>query len=86
MNGAVKAKIISCSETLPRSTLHNIIISYIARSARGQDEANPKMGPSCPLGIARIDPAHKKIELELIPGENILLHVYFVRHFEQGEM
>ena len=42
----------------------------MAGSAKAQDEANPvfrlatragKMGPSCPLGIARFGPANKRL-------------------------
>ena len=42
----------------------------MAGSANGQDEANPvfglatragKMGPSCPLGIARFGPANNRL-------------------------
>ena len=49
--------------------LYKNLIYYITRSARVQVEAKPvlrlatragKMGPSCLLGIARINPAHEK--------------------------
>ena len=50
-------------------TINNIFY-YMAGSASGQDEANSvfrlatragKIGPSCPLGIARFGPANKRL-------------------------
>ena len=55
------------------SQIYKYYITSLAAPV-GNDEANPvfwlaiqasKMGPSCTLGIARIDPVHQKIELEL---------------------
>ena len=39
----------------------NTRLYYMAGSASGQDEANPVMGLSCPLEIARFVPAKAKL-------------------------